>query len=217
MLDALTSWLRPGPADSVPRWVVVDVEVSGLDAQSDRLLAIAALALRVDGERPLVVLRDSFEVVLQQDEALTRAPDKAGILRHGIGVGAQRAGLAPEAALASFARYAGDAPLVSFHPAFDRTMIERACDSARLPRPDNPWLDLGGLVSMLHPGVGARSLDAWLAHFGIRCLARHRAALDALAVAELLLRLWPTLRPGKRALPDARVLQALVAQRRWAG
>jgi DNA polymerase-3 subunit epsilon len=34
------------------------------------------------------------------------APDKANILLHGIGVGAQRAGMPPAEALAAFARYA---------------------------------------------------------------------------------------------------------------
>ena len=36
---------------------------------------------------------------------------------------------------------------------------------------------------------GGRSLDDWLEAFGIECTIRHNAAADALAAAELLLRL----------------------------
>ena len=67
---------------------------------------------------------------------------------------------------------------------------------------------------MLHPGVRARALDDWLAHFDIRCAHRHQAAADALATAELLLRLWPRLRAQGRQ-PDIRSATRLAAQRRW--
>ena len=86
-----------GEADRQPgreadrRWVVVDVESSGLDAEHDRLLAIAATALHLGPEGPRVAFDDSFEVVLRQS-ADAAPPDKANILLHGIGVGAQRAG-----------------------------------------------------------------------------------------------------------------------------
>jgi len=48
------------------RWLVLDVESSGLDASADRLLALAAVAVRHDGRQVWIELADSFEVVLQQ-------------------------------------------------------------------------------------------------------------------------------------------------------
>ena len=54
------------------------------------------------------------------------------------------------------------------------------------------WLDLAPLAGALVPEAyryGGRSLDDWLAAFGIECTIRHNAAADALATAELLLRL----------------------------
>ena len=67
---------------------------------------------------------------------------------------------------------------------------------------------------MLHPQRKVRSLDAWMAHFGITCAVRHQAAADTLATAELLLALWPA---ACRALPrpDFKAVAALAAQRRW--
>ena len=44
MLKTLQRWLGPRPAHDSGRWVVLDVESSGLDTRNDRLLAIAAIA-----------------------------------------------------------------------------------------------------------------------------------------------------------------------------
>ncbi len=184
-------WQGPSLGDfDDARWVVVDVEASGLDAEHDRLLAIAAMAVHFDAKRrPRTVLGDGFEVVLKQDGA---APvDKANILLHGIGVGAQRAGVDPAIALELWRDWLGRSPLVAYHSAFDATLIGRAAREhlgAALP---NPWLDLEPLAAVLHADPQRRPLDHWLARHSIACLARHNAAADTLATAQLLLALWP--------------------------
>jgi len=199
----------PAHAES-SRWVVVDVETSGLDMRHDRLLAIAAVALRVEGDAtPQVALGDSFEAVLRHDAAT----DKHNILLHGIGVGEQRAGLPAAQALSAFAQWLGDAPLIAFHAAFDQTMIERASHGALGRGLANPWLDLEPVAAVLHPEVGGRALDDWLQHFGIECAVRHQAAADTLATAELLLRLWPAAR--KQRCTSQAGLRQLAEQRRW--
>jgi DNA polymerase-3 subunit epsilon len=212
LLDAIKGWR--GGADEVQRWVVVDVESSGLDAERDRLLAIAAVAVHADGQHPHILLGDSFEVVLRQGEAAARLPDKANILLHGIGVGAQRTGVEPAHALAAFERYVGTSPLLAFHAAFDRTMIERAFQAVLGHRPAVPWLDIEPVAAVLHPQVRARSLDEWMAHFDIHCLVRHQAAADTLATAELLLKLWPAMR-AQGVRPSFKAVAKLAAQRRW--
>lgn len=190
----MASWLQrlmPGLAGAEPaRWVVLDVETSGLDARRDRLLAIAAIALQVDWERKRLAILpgDSFEVVLRQEDA---GADKANILLHGIGVQRQRQGQPPAEALTAFAAYAGQAPLLAFHAPFDRVLIGRYVQAhlpAALP---NPWLDIAELCAAAWPQVRALSLDEWMAHFGIVCAARHEAAADTLAECELMLRIWP--------------------------
>ncbi len=199
-----------------PRWVVLDVETSGLDARRARLLAIAALGVHRAGREWRIVPADSFEVVLRYDAEEAGAPDRDNILLHGIGVGAQREGVERAEALRRFRAFAGDAPLVAFHAAFDRTMIERACRREGLPEPGNPWLDLEPLAGVLMPQVRARSLDEWMAELAIPCVARHEAAADTLATAELLLRLTPRLSAeiGHGGFAAA---QRLAAQRRWVG
>jgi DNA polymerase-3 subunit epsilon len=218
VLEALSSLLRRGPApDPGPqRWIVLDVEASGLDARHDRLLAVAALALHIGGpgQAPRIALGDSFEGLLQQPGSAA-APDKANILVHGIGLGAQRHGRPAAELLAAFEHYRAGAPLIAFHAAFDRTMLERHSRAALGRALPGPWLDLAPLAAVLHPEVRARALDDWLAHFGIPCLARHQAAADTLATAELLLALWPRLRQelGERA--GFTGLLRLADQQRW--
>jgi DNA polymerase-3 subunit epsilon len=191
------------------RWLVVDVEASGLDPARDRLLAIAAVALHRDGPRLALRPADSFEVVLAQPE---RPADKANILLHGIGIGAQRAGVEPAAALANFAAYVGDAPLIAFHAAFDRRLLERALH-AHGSRLRVRWLDLADLAPVLQPGVPATALDDWLALHGIEVAERHRAAADAWATAELLQKLWPLAR--RQRADGFHGLQRLAEARHW--
>ena len=213
VFDALKAWRFARNDVDEARWVLLDVESSGLDVRHDRLLAIAAIAVHFDAERPRIHPGDSFEVVLRQrDGSLT--PDKSNILLHGIGVGAQHAGVNPAQALAAFKAFAGKAPLVAFHASFDRAMIERAARGALGRSLPNPWLDLAPLASVLYPDLRARALDEWLAHFNIHCAVRHQAAADTLATAELLLMLWPAL---QRQLPRPSFASVahLAAQRRW--
>ena len=200
-----------GPAAPASRWLVVDVETTGLDVHHDRLLAIAAVALRLDGAAtPRIAMRDSFEAVLRHDPA---SVDKDNILLHGIGVGEQRAGTPAAQALTAFEQWAAAAPMIAFHAAFDRAMIGRAMRATLGRTLANPWLDLEPVADALHPDIGARSLDDWLAHFGIECAVRHQAAADTLATAELMLRLWPALRIQQ--CTSFAGLTRLAEDRRW--
>ena len=208
------SWLRrKPPAVAGPqRWLVLDVESSGLDADRDSLLAVAAVAVHVVQGRPSVVLADSFEAVLRQAPP-TAGPDRQNILVHGIGLGEQARGMEAGDALARFEAFVGSAPLIGFHVAFDRRLIERAARAAFGRSVAHVWLDLAELAPVLQPTMAARSLDEWLQALGIDCLHRHRAAADALSTAELLLRLWPAARA--EGAEDFRGLARLAARRRW--
>lgn len=224
MLAGLLGRWRAGlgapPAQRVregERWVVLDVESTGLDPSRDRLLAIAAVGVRWQGGRPGVELADRFSAVLASPASAPAGRiDKANILVHGIGLGEQQRGRPAAQALADFERWAADAPRLGFHVDFDRVLIERTCQqhlgrACAVAR--SRWLDLEPLAALTHPAVTGRSLDDWLVHFGIPCLQRHDASADTLATAELLLRLWPALqRSGASGFAGCR---RLAASRRW--
>jgi DNA polymerase-3 subunit epsilon len=208
LIRVLARWFgRSGPR-ATGRWVVVDTETSGLDPETDRLLGIGAVAVDGDGIQP----DDSFEVVLGGDPA----GDAANIVVHGIGHGAQREGMPGPEALAAFRAWAADAPLVAFHADFDRAVLRRAYAGAGMPTAEAPWLDLAPLAAALVPKAaryGGHSLDDWLAVFGIECTIRHNAAADALATAELLLRLR-ALAAGEGA-QGFTALQKIARQKKW--
>lgn len=195
------------------RWVVVDVETTGLNPTRDRLLALAGVAVRLDDGTPQVVPGDSFEVVLRQHTAVL---DKPNILLHGIGVGAQRAGADPPAGLARFEAWVASSPLIAFHAAFDEVVIQRAAKAALGRRLAGSWLDLEALARLARPDVAARSLDDWLAAFDVAVAMRHQAAADALATAQLLQALWPALIASREPM-DFTSLRKRAQQLRWLG
>jgi len=186
------------------RWIMLDVETTGLDPSADQLLAIAAVALRFTPTtgRLVVSVGDSFEIVLRQDKPSA----KDNILIHHIGVQAQTEGIAPTEALEQFRAWAGDSPLLAFHAAFDQAMLERALRRFNLAPLANEWLDIEPIARLLGGNTKARALDDWLTHFGIECAVRHQAASDAFATAELLLRLWPATRKEANSWTQLRKL-----------
>jgi DNA polymerase-3 subunit epsilon len=213
-LRSLRRWLggraKRVEAGATRRWIVVDTETAGLDPKRDRLLAIGAVAVDDAG----ILLDDSFEVVLKSDAA----SDAANIVVHGIGVGAQAAGVPAPDALAAFRGWAAHAPRVAFHADFDRVALATASVGAGLSADDVPWLDVAPLAAALSPDAhrrGGRSLDDWLTAFGIECAIRHNAAADALATAELLLRLRAIAAKQGRVGFDALVKTA--REQKWLG
>jgi DNA polymerase-3 subunit epsilon len=163
------------------RFIVVDVETSGLDPRQDRLLSIGAVtvdSLRLDTGA-------SYETILRRDER----SERENILIHGIGPQAQAAGEEPEEVLMQFLEFAGKATLVAFHAAFDRSMLDRDLRETLGVRLSNAWIDLAPLAPALVPEarLPRAGLDEWLAYFSLRAHARHRAVDDAMATGELFL------------------------------
>ncbi len=161
------------------RLVVLDVETTGLNLVKDKLIAIGAVAV-VLGK---VDLSDSFEVVLQQNQASS----KANILIHGIGSSAQTGGQLPADALLDFLDFLGSSPLVAFHVTFDQTMLCRALRQFLGLSFKSHWLDLAYVAPGLHPEKRLHALDEWLNLFHIQHDARHNALADAVSTAQLLM------------------------------
>jgi DNA polymerase III subunit epsilon len=202
---------QPATALDEARWLVVDVETSGLDPHQDELLAIAGVALQVQASHAQIRLDDSFEVFLRPRKAVH---DKHNILLHGIGLQAQQGGTDPAQALEAFRRWAGRSPLLGFHSGFDETMLNRACALAGVEKWPNPWLDLAPVLRELFKADRHLALDDWLARFQIHCPARHRAAADALVTAQLGLMVLQQWRAAGKPL-TFKALQRMAEQARW--
>jgi DNA polymerase III subunit epsilon len=203
-------------AETATRWVVIDTETSGLDMVSDRLIALAGVAVDVSGAQPAVGVADSFELVLecppdlQLDEVARR-----NILLHGVGRGEQRGGLPLPQGLRLLRDWVAGAPCLAFHAKFDASMLDRACRAELGHAWPEPWLCLAVLARALHPDLPHRHLDDWLLHFQLEVGQRHRASSDAWATAELLQRLWPAWMAGDSPLAPWAQAQQWLEARRW--
>lgn len=191
------------------RWCVVDVETGGLDPVRDPLLSIGAVAI----ERGRIVLADSLEAGVRQ----ARETDASNILIHGISGSEQRAGHLPHVALLDWLEFAGDAPCVAFHAAFDQSVLQREAREKLGVKPVGAWFDAAVVAPLLFPAAAAdcRTLDDWLAHFGLAVYTRHGALADAYATAELWLVLLAAAR--RENIGTAHQLRKLTRARRWLG
>lgn len=204
---SLFSWLRharpplTGPQqrrlDSLPapsalgecslreqRWVVLDLETTGLNLNKDQVLSIGAVVIE-DGA---VDFSQQFERTLQCDK------QKLGpsVLIHGLAPSAIAAGSHPVEALLAFMEFVGDSPMLAFHAPFDSHMLGRALKDHLGYRLQHPFLDVADLAPMLCPEGPAHKagLDDWINAFKLQVTDRHNASADALATAELALILF---------------------------
>lgn len=212
---------REQAAAQARRWVLIDVETSGLDMVNDRLIAVAGVALHWEPDwlrgRPLLRVSDSLEIVLRAPAGLVLDEvARRNILLHGIGRGEQGQGLPPEQALHKLLDFVADAPCLGFHAAFDAGMLDREWRRHTGRAWPAAWLDLAVLARALYPEwAERRTLDDWLDAFGLHASQRHRASADAWASAELLQCLWPRWRALAAGRPPWTAARELLAARRW--
>jgi len=189
------------------RFVVADVETTGLNLGQDKLIAIGAVAVR----QGRIDLADSFEIILKQEASSA----KDNILVHGISGTAQTGGIAPAEALLRFLEFLGKDPLVAFHVTFDETMIKRALQHHLGLNFRHAWLDLAYVMPGFIPELAntLRSLDDWTGHFDISNFARHSALADALSTAQLFLA--ALLIAQQKNIAHFRGLQDVEKAQRW--
>ncbi|MDH0747378.1 3'-5' exonuclease [Pseudomonas sp. GD03842] len=166
------------------RWVVLDLETSGLNMNRDQVLSIGAVVIE-DGA---IDLGQQFErTLLRADHKLSPS-----VLIHGLGPDAIAAGSEPVEALLDFMAFVGDSPLLAFHAPFDQHMLGRALKESLGYKLQHPFFDVADMAPLLCPQACARQagLDDWTAFFGLHAQERHHASADALVTAELALILF---------------------------
>lgn len=210
--DALQQRLERLPAPSPlsesnlreQRWVVVDLETTGLNLNKDQVLSIGAVVIE-DGA---IDFSQQFERTLQCDK------QKLGpsVLIHGLAPSTIAAGSDPAEALLAFMEFIGDSPLLAFHAPFDSHMLGRALKDYLGHRLQHPFLDVADLAPMLCPQAHLRrsGLDEWIDWFKLQVFDRHNASADALATAELALILFS--RARQQQIHSALELQQRLGQ-----
>jgi len=205
------SWRElPDPADASAaeaRWVVIDVESSGLNPRRDALIAVGAVAVAA---RRIALGQNYYRVLRQETPSGTD-----NILVHRIGGAEQLEGADPREALIGLLEFAGKAPCVGYNAPFDAALLERAARTWLGERLRLSWLDLAWLArAVARETVGPRQpLEAWLSALGITPVERHHALADALATAQLLLVLER--KASDKGIHTISALRKAAAGERW--
>ena len=201
----------PAPFDERPlhqqRFVVLDLETTGLNMRRDQVLAIGAVVI----DNGAIDLSQQFECTLQREGHQA----SASTLIHGIAPSQIANGVEPAEALLDFMEFVGDSPLLAFHAEFDQRMLARALKQSLGYRLRHAFFDVAEIAPLVCPQAksGLAGLDAWTEHFGLQVHERHHASADALATAELALILLSKARQQQLdSLPA--LLQALNSRRR---
>ncbi|POA47634.1 3'-5' exonuclease [Pseudomonas sp. MPR-ANC1] len=166
------------------RWVVLDLETTGLNLNKDRVLSIGAVVI----EDAAIDFSQQFERTLQCRE-LKLSPS---VLIHGLGPNELAAGSDPAEALVDLMEFIGDSPVLAFHAPFDQHMLGRALKEHLGHKLQQVFLDVADIAPLVCPQANIREagLDEWIDWFRLEVFERHNASADALATAELALILF---------------------------
>jgi DNA polymerase-3 subunit epsilon len=178
-------------------YTVFDTETTGLDIrEGDEMVAIGAVRI-VNGRllesecfeqlvKPECILRhDSIRIHGIQPEMLEGQPDV-------------------RQALQAFDRFAEGTILVAHNAAFDMRLLQLQEKRSGI-RFGNPVLDTMLLSAVVHPAQRQHDIESIAARLGIAIMGRHTALGDAIATAEVFLKLMSLLAEmGIRTLKQAR-------------
>ena len=163
---------EPPPLEDV--WVSLDVETTGLSAETDEIIEVGAVKFL--GERTI----DTFQSVVNPHTRLSQFIKRyTGITQEDVDGAPSFSSVAP--GLVSFV---GAVPIVGHNVGFDLGFL-----TAQGLRLTNPRSDTWDLAFVLLPESREYSLDRLAASLGISHPQPHRALYDARATMELFLKL----------------------------
>jgi DNA polymerase III epsilon subunit family exonuclease len=189
-------------------YVVVDLETTGLRPGTARICEIGAVRVR-DLE-----LEEEFQLLV--DPGVPIGPTISALT--GLHDSELRGQPHPGIAVRRFLEFAGDAVLVAHNARFDLGFLDRETERLVGARLAGPVVDTVGLARRLLAGRTPRAGLATLAQFfGTAARPCHRALPDALATAEILIRLIGLAQErGARTIADLGELAAPRTRRVYA-
>jgi DNA polymerase-3 subunit epsilon len=181
-----STWSDAAPIEGV-RFVVLDLETTGLNPAVDAIVTIGAVAV-CGGD---ILLEDSFSALLKVAE------NTSAVTVHGVTRDQSVNGLDEKVALERFLDYLKDGVIVGHHIGHDITAVNAGCDRHWQATLLNRSLDTMDLTLHLErdgafvdrPPIRRFTLDALCGMFGVVPHDRHTAAGDAFITAQVFVRL----------------------------
>ncbi len=174
---------------------VIDTETTGLDPGSDDIVAVGAV--RIVKKR--IVYQDRFEQLVNPGRDIPFESYKI----HGIDQSMVADQPSIDTVLPAFHHYLADTVLIGHDVSFDLKILKRAEQRCGISF-NNLALDTLLLSAALHPVHKQHDLQSLAKRYGVTIIGRHTALGDALATAEIFLRLIPILQSkGIITLEDA--------------
>jgi predicted DnaQ family exonuclease/DinG family helicase len=185
----------PGFASSLG-FVAIDIETTGLDADKDEIIELAAVRF-VDG-----VETECFDTFVKPVKGI---PPFISALTHITARDLQTAPSGREA-VKRFLVFIGEDPLVGHNIAFDLGFIDNySVRAGGMHVPNQRW-DTSELARVYFPYTSDHKLATMAAHFGIELTHAHRADADARATGQLLLAICAHVTEHYPLLVNARLL-----------
>jgi len=170
------------PSSPLPQepFVVIDVETTGLSAESDEIIEIGAL--KTDGAKTIA----KFHALVKPGAALPAAIIQLTGITDAL---LAREGQPLEQALLAFLEFTGELPIVSHNAGFDFSFLRSACARCGLPLLSNRIIDTLALARRWVRDAQNYKLTTLLEHLHIPCENAHRSREDCANTLRLYLKL----------------------------
>ncbi len=165
-------------------YTVFDTETTGLNTQTDEIISIAAVRI-VDNK---LLSKEKFEELVNPGIRIPWEAEKI----HGINCSMVKDKPTIKKVLHSFYNFAEDTVLLAHNAGFDMKLLQVKEKDTKV-KFDNPVLDTMILASAVYPAHQRHDLKSIAQLAGVEIKGRHTASGDALAAAEIFLKLIPML------------------------
>lgn len=166
------SQIKRKSSDNYERYIVVDIETTGLN-DDDQIIEIGAILI-VNGE-----INSKFSVLIQCDKPIPVEVSRlTGITSNDL----ETKGISLEKALKQFMDFCGNDILVGHNIDFDMRFLQISCKNNGFPMIKNRIVDPLALARKKIRYASRYSLSAVAAHFGFEHEVKHRAINDCILV-----------------------------------